>query len=325
MFYAFIVAVVSALLLLLNETNAGIPEGVGSIKLAGLLTGTTIKFEYFGKYYDFGTVVFSLKDKYGAGLRIQLNHRKKRCEFTWPNIISFNSLTNGKLGPSEDEEVDVIETTYWNGNWPYATADEIYGWEITAEEDGFKIIEKDYFDQTETPLVSHFFKYRSPHQLSDITQVMIEETQVCERGRWHAYVFFEQKIIPDFKKLTFQGTDPAQDAHCNPHRESFASVDFYGTRIILYAYNKEYRMSAKMRTQSVPNDLEICQAEIVITSKTKFGVHIAHKTGTTYAITLSANDVPLEKCTFDMPLTELEKNNGILKTYYNHITQLEME
>lgn len=301
------------------------PEGVGNIKLAGIMTGTIIKFEYFGKYFGFGTVVFSMKDKYGSGLQIQLNHRTSSCEFKFPKTISFNTVTNGRLGTSEDVEVNMIETTYWNGNFPFATTDAMIGWEVTAEEDGFNIIQKDYFDRTDTPIVSHFFKYRSPHQLSDITEVKVEETKVCQSGRWHAFINFEQKVIPDFKTLKFEGTDAVQDSWCNPHRASFGSVDFYSTRIILYAFNKQSRMSAKLRAPSIPVDLEICAGNTYISSKTKMGVTIQHISNVTYEITLSANGSPLNTCEFQFPLTDLEKNHAFLKTYYNKITHLEMQ
>lgn len=151
-----------------------------------------------------------------------------------------------------------------------------------------------------------------------------------KQGNMKLSSFFEQRIAPDFSKLILEGRDKSNNPYSgcssgathNKYRSSFATLNFEDIAVIFYSTTHEVSVS----TRSPPSyaDSIVCNGFPMyrVTSKTIIGVTLSHITGDQYEIAMSVEGEPLNACSFELQLTNDQKNNAVLKTYQNYITKL---
>lgn len=289
------------------ETQA---TGIDKLQLAGLYKDATLRFDYYGK--NFGTVVFSIKDSYGLGLRVSLHHNKG-CTKKESPFISFNTITNSSSGHPDIIPVSEIKINTFESDSPFVSG--LYGWEVITEIDGYFIVQKDYFNAFDIPEFVHFFPYRSPHVISDIKEVTIEELEVCETKSYKAFIYLEQKIIPYFSKVIVEGRDAN-----NVGRTTFFTLDF-DKSVSINAFITTKEMSADLQTET--EFTEVCSTRSIsidpVTRQTKLGVTII-RSGYSFQITISVGDVS-KTCSFSKRLNSRQLKNTVLKPYLNYISE----
>lgn len=170
---------------------------------------------------------------------------------------------------------------------------------------------KKLFDPARSPF-RHAFKYRSPHKLADINEILIEETEVCESMPFDAYIKFEQRI-PYFSKAEIVG----RDRNLPNGYSTFLEIVFGSDKIVVFHSNSD--VTAQLHTSSYFT--QVCTTgglKDKVTSETELGVILTHKGEDLYEITVSAGEIS-KTCSFNKFLSN---GNCIVKPSLNYVTKM---